>query len=166
MAGGAQIAVEAATTNGVIARFAATQAVITGRALTGFAGRTALIAERVIAGGADIRAAVTQRGAATVAGVLVVFVNGIPAIATGCSVPVRQPAVRGSRVVSAEDLHHEQKELSQPTLLQRPGDRMSPFSFAEGVALHMRVRDIIATAGATRIESNDLIGLVTAELIQ
>ena len=80
--------------------------------------------------------------------------------------PVGKPTVCRSRVVSPENLGHEEKELSQTSLLQCPGNGVSTISFTERVALHVRVRHIIATAGATRIESDDLIRLVAAELIQ
>jgi len=80
--------------------------------------------------------------------------------------PVGKPTVRRSRVVSPENLSHEQEELSQPSLFQCPGNGVSTISFTERLALHMRVRHIIATACATRIESDHLIGLMTTELIQ
>jgi len=80
--------------------------------------------------------------------------------------PFGKPTVCRSRVVSPEDLGHEEKELSQSPLFQCPGNGVSTISFTEGLALHVRVRHIIATAGATRIESDHLIGLITAELIQ
>ena len=80
--------------------------------------------------------------------------------------PVGEAAIGGAGVVGAEDLRHEEKEFPQPSLFQSPGNGVSTFTFAERVALHMRVRHIIATAGTTRIESNHLIGLITAELIQ
>ncbi len=80
--------------------------------------------------------------------------------------PVGELAIGRAGVVSPEDLGHEQEELPEPPLLQGPGNGVSPFSFTEGLTLHMRVRDVLAAAGATRIEGDDLIGLGTAELIQ
>jgi len=80
--------------------------------------------------------------------------------------PVGKPTVCRSRVVSPEDLGHEEKEFSQSSLFQRPGKRVPALAFAERIALHVWVCHIVATARATWIESNHLIGLITAELIQ
>ena len=80
--------------------------------------------------------------------------------------PVGKPTISRAGVVSPQDLCHEEKEFSQTPLFQGPGDRVPALAFAEGVTLHMRVRHIIATTGATRIESDHGVRLVAAELIQ
>lgn len=80
--------------------------------------------------------------------------------------PVGEPTIGGAGVVSSQDLGCEQKEFSQSPLLQCPGDRVSALAFAEGVTLHVRVRDIVATAGATRFQGHHRIRLITAELIE
>ena len=165
-AGGAKVIIQATAADGVIAGITVTQAMITGRALARFAGRAAFIAERFIAAGAAIRAAVTESRAAAITGVLVIFIDRVAAIGTRRTMPVGKPTVCRSRVVSPENLGHEEKELSQTSLFQCPGNGVSTLAFTEGLALHMRVRHIIATAGATRIESGHLIGLMTTELIQ
>ena len=143
-----------------------TQAMIAGRALARFAGGAAFIAERFITAGTGTRAPITHAGTAAIAGVLVLLIDRVAAIRTRRTIPVGKPTVRRSRVVSPENLGHEQEELSQTSLFQCPGNGVSTISFTERIALHMRVRHIIATAWATRIESDHLIGLVTTELIQ
>ncbi|WP_437192474.1 hypothetical protein [Planctomicrobium sp. SH527] len=166
VAGGAQVAVQATCADRVLAGLTTAQAVITGRALARFAGGAAFIAERVITAGAAVRAAVTESGAAAIAGVFVVFRNRVATIGAWRAMPIGEPAIGGAGVVSPEDLGHEEKEFSQTPLFQCPGDRVAALAFAEGVALHVRVRDVVAASRATRIESNDLIRLITAESTQ
>lgn len=92
--------------------------------------------------------------------------NTIPAVGTGCSIPVRQPAVRGSGVVSSEDLRHEQKELTEPSLFQCLGDGVSAIPFAEDIVLHVGMRDIVVSSRFAGIERDHRVRLVAAELVE
>lgn len=80
--------------------------------------------------------------------------------------PIGEPAIRRTGVVGPEDLGHEEKKFSQPPLFQRAGDRVSALAFTESLALHVRMRHIVATTGAIRFQGNDVIRLMTAELVQ
>ncbi len=106
---------------------------------------------------AAARALVTGRTTTTVAGAGVVVADVITTIRASAPRPLFESDVGTAGVVRLQNLSHEQKEVAQPSLLQRRTNRGLAIPFAQPLALDMRMRYVVVTRGWVGFESDDLI---------
>ncbi len=121
------------------------------------ASTTAFGTAVVVALRATARALVTSRASTAVAGADVIAIDRVATVGARTSRPLFESDVGASGVVRLQNLRHEQKEVAQPTLLQRRTDRGLAVSFTQRLALDMRMWDVVLGRGRVRFEGDDFI---------
>ncbi len=121
------------------------------------ASTTAFGTAVVIALRATARALVAGRATTAVAGADVIAIDRVATVRAIASGPLFESDVGAAGVVRLQNLSHEQEEVAQPPLLQSGANRGLAISFAQRLALDMRMRDVVLVRGRVRFESDDLI---------
>ena len=121
------------------------------------ASTTAFGTAVVVALRATERAVVAGRATTAVARADVISVDRVATVGATASRPILKPDVGTAGVVRLQNLCHEQKKVTQPSLLQRGANRGLAVPFAQRLALDVRMRDVVVTRGGIGFESNDLI---------
>lgn len=121
------------------------------------ASTTAFGTAVVVALRATARALVAGRATTAVAGADVIAVDRVATVRAIASGPLFESDVGAAGVVRLQNLCHEQKEVAQPSLLQRRADRGLAIPFAQRLALDMRMRDVVLGRGRVGFEGDDFI---------
>lgn len=121
------------------------------------ASTTAFGTAVVVAFRATERAVVAGRAPTAVARADVIGIDRVATVRAIASGPLFESDVGAAGVVCLQNLSHEQKEVAQPSLLQRGADRRLAVSFAQRLALDMRMWDIVVARGCVGFEGNDFI---------
>lgn len=125
--------------------------------ITAVASTTALGTAVVIAIATTDRTLAAGRATTARARAEVIAVDGIAAVGATTSRPLFESDVGAAGVVRLQNLSHEQKEVTQPSLLQSGANRGLAVPFTQRLALDMWMWDIVMARGRVRFESNDFI---------
>ena len=126
----------------------------------------AIGATMLVALGAADHAIVADIAFTSFAGAPIILVHQTAAIAAVGTMPVFETDVGAARVVGAEDLSNEQKEIQQSSLAECRANCCSPLSFTELSCLDMGMRYIDVGRGWVRIDGRNLIGLMFVQAAQ
>ncbi|GDY08177.1 hypothetical protein LBMAG52_16630 [Planctomycetia bacterium] len=121
------------------------------------ASTTAFGTAVVIALRATARALVAGRATTAVAGADVIAIDRVATVGATASRPLFEPDVGTAGVVRLQNLCHEQKEVTQPPLLQRGPNRRLAVSFTQRLALDMRMWDVVLSRGRVGFDCDDFI---------
>ena len=121
------------------------------------ASTTAFGTAVVIALRATARALVAGRATTAVAGADVIAIDRVATVGATASRPLFEPDIGTAGVVRLQNLSHEQKEVTQPSLLQCGTNCRLAVSFTQRLALDMRMWDVVLGRGRVGFEGDDLI---------
>ncbi len=121
------------------------------------ASTTAFGTAVVVALRATERAVVAGRATATVARADVIAIDRVATVRATASSPLFESDVGAASVIRLQNLSHEQKEVAQPSLLQRGANCRLAIPFTQRLALDVRMRNVVLGRGRIRFESDDFI---------